>query len=121
MATNDSNDGSLRIVVIVLGILVLFPLLMMVFAMPMMGMMGLWWGDGMAGIGLSPLWGLGMMLAWLVVVLGIGYLLYRGLVGGLQTGAASDPALEELRIAYARGDLTEEEFEERRAKLRTEE
>ncbi|WP_415378921.1 SHOCT domain-containing protein [Halosimplex sp. TS25] len=118
MATQRSSDGLLWIVV-VLGVIVLFPLLMMVFAMPMMGMMG-WWGNGMAS-GLSPLWGLGMMLAWLVVLVGIGYLLYRGLVGGTGSGALSDPALEELRLAYARGDLSEEEFEERRAKLRSDE
>jgi putative membrane protein len=33
----------------------------------------------------------------------------------------TDPALEELRMAYARGDLSEEEFEERRERLRQEE
>lgn len=120
MDTQRTNDGLLRIVVIVLGILVLFPVLMMVFAIPMMGMTGWGWSDGMAG-GLSPLWGLGMMLVWLVVLLGIGYLLYRGLAGGMRPGTVSDPALEELRLAYARGDLSEEEFENRRAKLRTEE
>lgn len=120
MATRRSSDGLLRIVIIVLGILVLFPLLMMVFAMPMMGMMGWWWGDGMAG-GLSPLWGIGMMLVWLVVLLGIGYLLYHGLDGGVRTGAVTDPALEELRLAYARGDLSEEEFDRRRERLRRDE
>lgn len=120
MAVQRSNDGLLRIVAIVLGVIVLFPLLMMVFAMPMMGMMGWWWGDGMAG-GLSPMWGLGMMLVWLVVLLGIGYLLYRGLVGGVRSRTVADPALEELRMAYARGDLSEEEFEERRSRLLREE
>ena len=120
MSTERTSDGLLRIVLIVLAVIVLFPMLMMVFAAPMMGMMGWWWGDGMAG-GLSPLWGLGMMLVWLVVLLGIGYLLYRGLVGGVRTGAVSNPALEELRLAYARGDLSEGEFEERRAKLERDE
>lgn len=116
MTTQRSNDGLLRIVVIVLGVIVLFPLLMMVFAMSMMGMMGWWWGDGMAG-GLSPLWGMGMMLVWLGVLLGIGYLFYKGLIGGVRTRAVSDPAFEELRLAYARGDITNEEFAERRAQL----
>ena len=55
------------------------------------------------------------------MLLGISYLQYRGLVGGIGSDALSDPALEELRVAYARGDLSEEEFEERRAKLRTDE
>lgn len=69
------------------------------------------------GGGLSPLWGIGMMLVWLVVLVGIGYLLYRGLVGCVGPSMTADRALEELRMAYARGDLSEEEFEERRAKL----
>jgi putative membrane protein len=114
-------------VVVVLGILVLFPVLMMALAVPTMGMMGWWgdgmmgwWGDGMMG-GFSPLWGIVMMLVWLIVLLGIGYLLYRGLVGGLGTSAETDSALEELRLAYARGDLSDEEFEERRSRLQREE
>jgi len=119
MSTERSSDGFLRIALLVLAVLVLFPLLMMVFAVPMMGMMGWWWGGGMAS-GLSPLWGIGMMLLWLVVLVGVGYLLYRGLVGGVGSSVAADPALEELRLAYARGDLSEEEFEERRAKLERE-
>ena len=120
MSTERTSDGLLRIVRIVLAVIVLFPILMMVFAAPMMGMMGWWWGGGTAG-GLSPLWGIGMMLVWLVVLVGIGYLLYRGLVGGVGSSLTGDRALEELRVAYARGDLTDEEFEERRAKLSREE
>ncbi|WP_254533346.1 SHOCT domain-containing protein [Natrinema gelatinilyticum] len=120
MSTARTSDGLLRIVLIVLAVIVLFPLLMMVFAMPMMGMMGWWWGGGTAG-GLSPLWGIGMMLVWLVILVGIGYLLYRGLVGGVRSSMTGDRALEELRIAYARGDLSEKEFEDRRAKLSREE
>jgi putative membrane protein len=120
MSTERTSDGWFRIVLIVLAVLVLFPLLMMVFAVPMMGMMGWWWGGGMAG-GLSPLWGIGMMLVWLLVLIGIGYLLYRGLVGRVEPSMTTDRALEELRVAYARGDLSEEEFEERRAKLSREE
>ncbi|ELZ32598.1 hypothetical protein C474_07252 [Halogeometricum pallidum JCM 14848] len=120
MSTERTSDGPLRIVLIVLAVIVLFPLLMMMLAMPMMGMMGWWWGGRMAG-GLSSLWGIEMMLVWLVVLVGIGYLLYRGLVGGFGSSLTGDRALEELRVAYARGDLSEEEFEERRANLRREE
>lgn len=120
MSTERNSDGLPRIVLIVLAVIVLFPLLMMVFAMPMLGMMGWWWGGGMAG-GLSPLWGIGMMLIWLVVLVGIGYLLYRGFVGRVGPSMTADRALEELRVAYARGDLTEEEFEDRRVKLSREE
>ena len=117
MASNRTTDDDLlRIVLIILAVIILFPLLMMVFAVPMMGMMGWWWGGGMAG-GLSPLWGIGMLIVWLVVLVGIGYLVYRGVVGRVGPSVAADPALEELRLAYARGDLSEEEFEERRSKL----
>ncbi len=115
MVSEQSSNGVLRIVLVVLGIVVLFPLLMMVFAMPMMGMMGWWWGGGMAG-GLSPLWGIGLMVVWLIILVGIGYFVYRGLVSN-RSSIRTDPALEELRSAYARGDLSEEEFEKRRKKL----
>ena len=89
---------------------------MMAFAMPMMGMMG-WWGRGMFGTGFSSLWGVGMMLVWLLVLVGISYFLYRGLIGHVND-SQTDRALEELRIAYARGELSEQEFEERRERLR---
>lgn len=115
MATYRSDDPLVRIVILVLGVIILLPLLMMVFAMPMMGMMGMgWWGMGQFG-GFSPWWGVGMMLVWLVVLLGIGYLLYRAVGHGHI--ANTDPALEELRHAYARGDLSDEEFERRRERL----
>ncbi|WP_458207902.1 SHOCT domain-containing protein [Haladaptatus sp. NG-SE-30] len=115
MATTDTEDGLLRTVLIVLAVIVLVPMLMM-FTMPIMGMMG-WWGGGMFGGGFSPLWGIGMMLVWLIVFVGIGYFLYRGLVGGGDRGRITDPALEELRLAYARGELSEQEYEERRERL----
>ena len=115
MSSQHQGDSLLRIVLIVLAVIVLFPLLMMVSAMPMMGMMGWWWGGGGPGMGVSPIWGIGMMLLFLVVLLGVGYFLYRGLVGG--SVLEHDRALEELRTAYARGDLTGDEFEERRQRL----
>lgn len=62
-----------------------------------------------------------MMLVWSLVLLGIGYLLYLGLVGGVRTGAVADPAFGELRKAYALRDLSEEEFEEQRSHLQQEE
>lgn len=118
MSIARTSDGFLWIVLVVLAILILFPLLMMVFALPMMGMMGWWWGNGVMGGGLSPLWGFGMMLVWLLVLVGIGYFLYRELIGRVETDRATDPALEELRLAYARGDFTEDEYEERRQNLK---
>ena len=110
MSTARTSDGLLRIVVIVRT------MIMMAMVMPMMGMMGWWWDGGMMN-GFSPLWGIGMLLVWLVVLLAIGYAIYRVLVGQVAPESGADPALEELRLAYARGDLTDEEFEERRQKL----
>ena len=83
----------------------------------MMGMMG-WWADGApgTGAGMSPLWGIGMMLLIFLVLLGIGYLIYRAFTRG--SLSSIDPALEELRLAYARGELSQEEFEQRRENLR---
>lgn len=105
----------LRVLLIVVAIVVFAPLLMMVFMMPMMGMM--WSVGGAPGVetGLSPVWGIGMMLVFLVVLLGIGYGLYRAFSHGLLGG--DDLALEELRLAYARGELSQEEFEQRREDL----
>ena len=106
----------IRVLLIVVAIIVLAPLLMMMFMMPMMGLM---WGSGgapSAGTGMSPTWSLGIMLVFLVVVLGIGYALYR--VVPQSALGSNDPALEELRLAYARGELSQEEFEQRRDDLR---
>jgi len=118
MSTQRTTDNTLRIVLVILAVLVLGPMLMMVFAFPLMGM----WGGGMMGgyggygmYGGSGLWGVGMMLLWLVVLVGGGYLVYRWVSRG--GGVGTDPALEELRLAYARGDLTEAEYDERRSKL----
>lgn len=127
MSNTPRADSTLRIVLIAIAVIVLFPLLMMVFAFPMMGMMG-WWGGygpmmggyGNGGVSISPLWGIGMMLLFLAVLLGIGYFLYRALAGNSRALISRDPALEELRLAYARGELSEEEFETRRRKLQRE-
>lgn len=61
-------------------------------------------------------------LGFLLLLVGGAYLLYRAFVGagsGSQFGT-TDTAMEELRLAYARGDLSEEEFETRRAPSSTE-
>nr|WP_282594537.1 SHOCT domain-containing protein [Halomarina salina] len=75
-----------------------------------MGYGGMMYGDR-AG---SGWWLLGALVQFLflLLVLGGGYVVVRRL-----SGQSSDPALDELRRAYARGDLTEEEFETRRERL----
>ena len=113
----DQDGTLLRVLIIIVALVLLAPLFMMVFMMPMMGMMG-WWTGGVpsTGAGMSPLWGIGMMLLFLLVLLGIGYLIYRAFTRGSLSG--TDPALEELRLAYARGEISQEEFEQRREDLR---
>lgn len=116
MATDETF---VRTLLLVLAVLFLLPVLLMLLAVPMMGLWGgghMWTWNGTAGIGWLA------VLLWLfplAVILGVGYLLYRVLVG--PSSRRSDRALEELRVAYARGELSDEEFETRRERLRREE
>jgi putative membrane protein len=68
--------------------------------------------------GTVPRWaflvGAAMQFLLLAVLIGAGYLLYRAVTG---TTGRSDRALDELRLAYARGELTDEEYETRREVL----
>ena len=112
MTTEGSAGRAILLVAAALVLLaVLVPLFVMILVMPMMGAgMGFWNGT----MGTTWPW----LLAWLVhlaLFLGVGYVLYRALRGS--TGRQRDPALEELRVAYARSDLSSEEFEERRRRL----
>lgn len=113
------NDAAIRMILIVLALILLLPILMMAFAWPMMGM---WEGGHMWGWEGHTVSVWVMMLMWLLplgLLLLVGYLVYRGLVPS--PDRTGDPALEELRLAYARGDLTDEEFDKRRERLRAEE
>jgi putative membrane protein len=106
---------------IVLGALLVLPLLWVgTMGGPMMyGMGGGMWGGG---TGTSPGWFLLVNLLNRVLVLAavvvVGYLVYRGVTG---SGDGGDDAVSELRLAYARGDLSDEEFERRRERLHREE
>lgn len=111
--TQDATDGLLRIILLVLAFIVLLPILMMALFMPFAwGMGGMWEGGMMVG---TTGWGWGMLLVWFVVLFAIGYLVFRGISGA--TTSTTDPALEELRLQYARGELTDEEYEERLERL----
>ena len=79
------------------------------------GMMG---GYGSYGTG-GTLIGIASQVGILLLLLGGGYLLYRALVtdSGRSLGITADPAIDELRHAYARGTISDEEFERRRAVL----
>lgn len=61
------------------------------------------------------------LLMWLIVlavVLGVGYLLYWGI--RRTGGRIADDALEELRVTYSRGELSDEELETRFERLQPE-
>lgn len=107
----------LRLLIIIVAVVLLAPIFMMAIMMPMMGMMGGWAGGvPNSGTGISPMWGLGMMLFCLVILLGIGYFIYQAFTSESLT--PDDRPLEELRLAYARGELSQEEFEQREEDLR---
>lgn len=107
--TDSTRTDLATVLLIGLAILVLAPMLAMGFAVPMMGGM---YGHGAGGnVGLIRFL---VPLDVLLVVLGVGYLLIRRVTD--RTGSR-DSTIEELRSAYARGDLSDEEFETRRRKL----
>ena len=124
MATNTTDTRLVVIVLAFLGALVLLPTLFRGFGLMGAGPMGMghdgMWGSGGSIPGWWPLAGLLMQLVFLAAVVGLGYLLYRTVVGA-RHGAGGDRALEELRLAYARGDVDEEEYERRRDRLQREE
>lgn len=119
MPTNANDSRLLAILLLVVGAIVVLPALLMGFGMMGFGMMGGTWGHGMWSDGAVPGWivlaGVVFRFLFLAAVVAGGYFLYRAMTGSDGDG---DAALEELRIAYARGDLTEEEYEQRRERLK---
>jgi putative membrane protein len=117
---SQERSPFLRVALVVLAIVFGIPLLMMLFAVPFMGMWAMGGGhmwDGAAG-GPEFFVILLMLVPLLLLLLGVAYVA-RALFG--DEGGATDPAMAELRRAYARGDLTDEEFERRREQLRRDE
>lgn len=100
-------------VLLALGALLVLPLL---FGGGMMAG-GMWGHGGTAAPGWMVLVGTLSRVLVVVVLAGAGYLLYRAVTGD----GGSDSALEELRRAYARGELTDEEYDRRRERLQREE
>jgi putative membrane protein len=119
MSTNPTDDQLVTIVLIVLGAVVVLPVLFMGFGMMGFGpMTGGMWGGHMWSDGPVPGWmvlvGFLMQLLFLAAIVGAGYLVYRAVT---TADRGADQALEELRLAYARGDLTDEEYEQRKDTL----
>lgn len=113
MASDDFDAKT--VLLLLLAAVILLPLLTMGMGYGMMGgpmMGGGMWGD-QTGSGWWVLAGLLGRVLTLLVVVGVGYFVYRALTASGDT----DDALEELRLAYARGDLSDEEYERRRETL----
>lgn len=115
---SDTTDvGKIGLLVAIgVGLLVLVPLFAMGSGMMGYGHMGggLWGAGPGGGMFIA---GILVQVVFLAVIAGGVYLVYR-----TATGAAggTDPALEELRQAYARGDISEEEYDRRRERLERE-
>ena len=113
MSSSNQLDTT-TIVLLILGAIIVLPMLTM--GMGFGGMMG--YGGMMGGYGTTsgwwPLVGMLVPLVFLLVLLGGGDLVFRRVT---ESQSSRNPAMEELRMAYARGDFTEEEFETRRNKL----
>lgn len=113
MSDQDNDNRLITVLFVIIGVFFVFPMLFMGVG-PMMGGMG---DAGMWGAGTMPGWiiflGMVMQLLFFAAILGGGYLLFKAVIGD----DSEDQALEELRVAFARGELTEEEYEQRREAL----
>lgn len=115
MSSSGSDQlGATTIVLLILAVIILLPLFTMGFGFGgMMGYGGMMGWEGTTS-GWWPLVGLLVQLVFLIAVLGGGYLLFRRMTA---SQSSRDPAIDELRTAYARGELTDEEYEARRERL----
>lgn len=121
MATNVDNRLVVLALALLAALLVLPTIGMGLFGAGHMGG-GMWgggmWGGGGWSDGGFPVWLFLLAAVSQLAFLGLlalgAYLLYRAVTGRQDS---TDAAMEELRLAYARGDLTDEEFENRREAL----
>jgi len=101
----SERDRPLRLILIVVASILIIPLVLMAVMMPMMDgwRNGDWWRSiDVAGLGNRDDAGIPTDCPW-------GWI--RTLSHAHQAGISSgDPAVEELRVAYARGELSQEEF-----------
>lgn len=119
MPENTDDTRLITVLLVIIGALVFFPIIFMSFGMLGVGpMMGGMWGGGMWGDGTMSGWmvgtGIVLQLLFIAVLVGGAFLTYKTIAS---TGSDGDQALEELRLAYARGELTEDEYEQRKDTL----
>ena len=110
-----AHESTLRTAMLVVLLLFAIPMLMMIVMMPVMAVVGWEVHTDWHGSGSTWAWA-AMMVVPVLLVFGLGYLFYRTVSADNQQKTES--VLEELRIAYARGELTDEEFETRHNRLR---
>lgn len=114
MSSSNQLDTTI-IILLILGVIIVLPLLTMGIGFGAMmgygGMMGQYGGTG----GWWPFIGMLVPLVFVLILFGGGYLVIQR---GTTSRITQDPAMEELRTAYARGELSDEEFEQRRERLR---
>lgn len=112
-----TENSALKTALAVVAALAAIPLVVMVLVMPAMGLFG-----GGHAVGGPGGWQVLLPLIPLTIVGGLVYLLYtrttdRNYAGTDTREGQSARALDELRAAYARGDLSTEEYETRRETL----
>jgi len=109
MSQTSDSDSLVRIVIIIAAVVVLGPAALMLLMLPLAGgmMMGVPRFGGFAIVVMLASFAVPLLLIVGAVVL------YRR----LGQREREDEALRELRMAFARGDIDREEFEERREAL----
>ncbi len=90
---------------VALGVLVLFPLLLLLVVIPLFGGLGLWNGPGSS---LSAVTGVGIAGFSLAVLGGVGLFLYRTLTTAASRRA---PTPQDLQFAHSQGEVSDEEIE----------
>lgn len=67
--------------------------------------------------GMNPCGGMLMMVVWLILIVLAIIILVKYVSGTKNKNSKSDSALEVLRKRYASGEITKEEFEDRKQNL----
>ncbi|MHB9286750.1 hypothetical protein ACKVMT_06880 [Halobacteriales archaeon Cl-PHB] len=105
MVADTDAPSNVHVGLVALGVLVLFPLILLLVVVPLFGSLGFWQGPGNS---LSPTAGVAIAGFAILVLGGLGLLLYRT----LSTAASRrQPTPDDLRYAHSQGDVTDEELE----------